>query len=65
MVGLIMGKKKKKVETEIIETSFQETEEMRLERLEMAGAMMTQVIPDKKKYNRKQKYKEDYKDESY
>ena len=39
-----------------------ETELERLARLEMAAALITQVIPDKKKYNRKQKYKERYED---
>jgi hypothetical protein len=51
-----MSKKKKKVV---------ETEEERLARLEMSAMLMTQVIPDKKKYTRKQKFKKDYKYESY
>ena len=40
-----------------------ETELERLNRLEMASAMMTQVIPDKTKYNRKEKHQTNYKDE--
>ena len=34
-----------------------ETELERLSRLEMASTMMTQVMPDKTKYNRKEKHK--------
>lgn len=37
-----------------------ETELERLSRLEMASTMMTQVMPDKKKYNRKEKHKDQY-----
>ena len=37
-----------------------ETELERLSRLEMAATMMTQVIPDKTKYNRKEKHRGDY-----
>ena len=42
-----------------------ESELERLSRLEMATTMMTQVIPNKKKYKRKEKFKKDYKNESY
>lgn len=51
-----MSKKKKKV---------LETEEMRLQRIQMSSCTQTQVIPNKKKYKRKSKYKKDYKYESY
>tara|TARA_R110001599_G_scaffold222961_1_gene422149 strand:+ start:118 stop:297 length:180 start_codon:yes stop_codon:yes gene_type:complete len=37
-----------------------ETELERLSRLEMASTMMTQVMPDKTKYNRKEKHKSEY-----
>jgi hypothetical protein len=37
-----------------------ETELERLSRLEMASTMMTQVMPDKTKYNRKEKHKDEY-----
>jgi hypothetical protein len=37
-----------------------ETELERLSRLEMASTMMTQVMPDKTKYNRKEKHKGEY-----
>ena len=40
-----------------------ETELERLNRLKMASAMMTQVIPDKTKYSRKEKHQTNYKDE--
>ena len=37
-----------------------ETELERLSRLEMASTMMTQVMSDKTKYNRKEKHKGEY-----
>ena len=37
-----------------------ETELERLSRLEMASTMMTQVMPDKTKYNRREKHKGEY-----
>lgn len=40
-----------------------ETELERLRRLEMASAMITQVKPDKTKYNRKEKHRGDYETE--
>ncbi len=42
-----------------------ETEGERQRRLRMAARVMTQVIPDKKKYKRKQKHTKDYRNESY
>ena len=67
MVGLSMSKKQKDPIDDLYNDSgiVIETELERLARLEMASAMMTQVIPDKTKYKRNEKYKKDYKDESY
>lgn len=39
-----------------------ETELERLSRLEMAATMVTQVMPDKTKYSRKEKHKGNYED---